>query len=249
MPLARHVTVIPGGPEHLGQRHALVVELPAQVRHADLVRVQARQERGPRRAATRRVVELREPEPVPGQSVKMGRPDLAAVTSQVAEAQVIGEDQEDIGPALRAGRHLKEPEHEHERQRQADAREDDADIEPGPKYSSHRAAPPALSCSRSVTAGVDDLAARPGGDAPPDLLGDGALDELHRAVEHADVHAAGMVRAGARSSCARFLASIALEQAGLLVRRHDVRVSAALAGPVVQPELALAVPRLIDRDR
>jgi hypothetical protein len=59
--------------------------------------IQPREQRRPRRAATGRVVKLREPQPVGGERIEIRRLDLAAVAAQIAEAHVISENDDDIG--------------------------------------------------------------------------------------------------------------------------------------------------------
>src|SRR3954471_3699851 len=91
--------------------------------------------------------------------------------------------------------------------------------------------------SRSIRAGVDDLAARLGGQGAPGAEGDAVLDELDRAVEEGHVHPARVVRAGA-DLCAvddRTFARAAGggEVAGRLVRRLEMAVAAPEAGKVI----------------
>ena len=63
----------------------------------NLLGVIPREKGSPRWPASRRVVELGEPQPAGGEPVQVGRLDLAAVAAQVGEAQVIGEDDDDVG--------------------------------------------------------------------------------------------------------------------------------------------------------
>src|SRR5262249_43135291 len=69
------------------------------VADAGLVRVEAGHEAGPARAAAGGVVELGEAQAVLGQGVEVGGADLAAVTAEVGVAEVVGEDEKDVGPA------------------------------------------------------------------------------------------------------------------------------------------------------
>ena len=63
---------------------------------ADLLGVIAGENGGARRPAPGRVRELREPQPVRGQRVEVRRGDLAAVTPEVGEAQVVRDDEQDV---------------------------------------------------------------------------------------------------------------------------------------------------------
>ena len=105
VPLAAHVGVVAAGLQHLRDRHAAVVEVAGvalragvvgEDADAGLVRMQAGQQRGARRAAARGVVELREAQAVGGEAVEVGRVDLAAVAADVGVAHVVVEDQDDV---------------------------------------------------------------------------------------------------------------------------------------------------------
>ena len=96
---------IAGGLEHFGEGHAAIVDrarisaravVVGEDADARLVRMQAGQQRCARRAAARRVVELREAHAVRGQAVEVRRADLAAVAAEIREAHVVGEDQHDV---------------------------------------------------------------------------------------------------------------------------------------------------------
>ena len=78
MPLAAHVSPVAAALQHLGDRHALLVQVAGialrarvvgQDADAGLVRMQTRQQGRTRRTAARRVVELRETQPACGQAV------------------------------------------------------------------------------------------------------------------------------------------------------------------------------------
>ena len=90
---------------------------------------------------------------------------------------------------------------------------------------------------RSIAAGVDDLAAGHGGERPPGAEVDAVLDELDRAVEEADVHAARVVRLAPTMVLSTSLLGLAFavaEEARQLVRGHDVAVAAAGAVGLVR---------------
>ena len=63
-----------------------------------LVRIQPREQRRPRRAASRRVVELREPQPAVRKCIDMRRGNvLTAVNADIAIAHVIADDDQNVG--------------------------------------------------------------------------------------------------------------------------------------------------------
>ena len=70
---------------------------------AGLVRIQAGEQRSARRTTPRAVVELREAQPIGGERIEIRCADFTAVTSQVREAHVVGEDDEDVGFRARCG--------------------------------------------------------------------------------------------------------------------------------------------------
>ena len=118
MPLARHRGEVAGRAEHFGDRDAAVVELPGvagqhrtrgiaagcrHVAHAGLMRIEARQERGPRGTAPAGVVELREAHAVFCERIEVRRGDLAAVAAEVGPAHVVDQNDDDVGLGRRRG--------------------------------------------------------------------------------------------------------------------------------------------------
>ena len=110
MPLARHQCAVARGLERLGDGDGRVVQVTLvggvgvrhRVRHvadAGLVRVQTRQQRRPRRAAAGRVVHLGEAQPALGKRIERRRGYLRSVTPEIREAEVVGQDHDDVGPA------------------------------------------------------------------------------------------------------------------------------------------------------
>ena len=69
--------------------------------HAGLVRIEPGQQRRAGGAAPRAVIELRHPHAFGGDSIDVGRRDLAAEAADVAVAHVVGEDQDDVRPGTR----------------------------------------------------------------------------------------------------------------------------------------------------
>jgi acid phosphatase family membrane protein YuiD len=105
MPLAAHVSVVTACPQHFGNRHALAIQLTAVaimsaiVRHvtdAGLMRVKSREQCRARGTTARRIVKLREPNALPGQTVQIRRLNLTAVTTDVRETHVVGHNQQDV---------------------------------------------------------------------------------------------------------------------------------------------------------
>src|SRR3546814_7084703 len=98
MPFAGHSGEIARGLQHLGDRDRAVgdpslesAETGAddivESAHPRFMRIKPRQQRGARRAATGRVVELREAEAVRGQRVEIGRRDFARSEEHTSELQ------------------------------------------------------------------------------------------------------------------------------------------------------------------
>ncbi len=110
VPLADHGRLVAGCAEQLGDRGALGVQIAAVARQpevdcrvpdASLVGVEAGQQRRAGRAAAPGAVELGEPEPLGGQAVQIrGHDHLGPVAAEVREPEVVGRDQQDIGPLL-----------------------------------------------------------------------------------------------------------------------------------------------------
>src|SRR5699024_5804599 len=107
MPFACQVVVVSGWPEGFGDGAASVVQIAGVplgrivvVQDADtgLVWVQTREQRCPRGAAPRRVVELGQGSSPGCEAVDLGGLDLAAEASDIGEAHVVGEDEDDIRP-------------------------------------------------------------------------------------------------------------------------------------------------------
>ena len=98
VPFARVIRTITQRTQHRWQKRRPrgPGALSARPRHArqritpHLLGVVASQQDGPRRPATRSVVELGEPQPLGRQLIQVGRRDLAAVAAQVGEPQIIG---------------------------------------------------------------------------------------------------------------------------------------------------------------
>ncbi len=119
MPFARHSREIACGLEHFGDRDRAIGDAALQTAHpgahnavepshSRFVRIEARQQRRARGAATRRIVELCEAEAVLGQRVEVGGRDLASIGADVREAHVVDEDDDHIGALRllgRGGRH------------------------------------------------------------------------------------------------------------------------------------------------
>lgn len=105
VPFARVIGAIAERLEHLGQKScplrpdALATALHTGDRvSANLLGIVAGQDRRPRRPATSRVVELREPKAVLRECVEVGGRDLAAVAAGIRETHVVREDEQHIRP-------------------------------------------------------------------------------------------------------------------------------------------------------
>jgi hypothetical protein len=111
VPLARHQGAVAAVVEQLGEAGDPVVEVALVARLADLlaadrlghaaeagdVVVGAGEQHRPGRAARRGGVEVGEAQAGAGQAVEVGRGDLAAEGADVGEAQVVGDDDEEVG--------------------------------------------------------------------------------------------------------------------------------------------------------
>jgi len=78
------------------------------VAHTRLMRIQARQQTRPRRTTPAGVVKLREPHPACGKRIEIGCVDFAAVAADVAEADIVGEDDDDVGAGASGSRRLSQ---------------------------------------------------------------------------------------------------------------------------------------------
>ena len=135
VPLAEDRRPIPGRGEYLGNRGLIGVhQRPPEIGIDDPgpVVVPAGHQAGPRRRADGRDAEVLEPDALPREPVKMGRLDHGiAVIAEVAEAHVVGDDHEDVGPPGRPGLPLRRPRgHRHRRR---DGRRDEPDPSESPR--------------------------------------------------------------------------------------------------------------------
>ena len=105
VPLAGQAGRVAGGLQRLGDRHAVRIDrarvaarpvVVGEDADAGLVRVQAGEQRGARRAAARSVVELREAYAAACQAIEIRGPDLTAVAADVGEPHVVDENQDDV---------------------------------------------------------------------------------------------------------------------------------------------------------
>src|SRR5262249_28556909 len=105
MPFPRVIRAVAERFQHLGQEPGpRRPSAPGAARDAGdgipphLLGVVPREKRRPRRPATGRVVELREPEAILREVIEVGRGDLATIASGIRETHVVREDDEDVGP-------------------------------------------------------------------------------------------------------------------------------------------------------
>ncbi len=105
MPLADHIGCIAGRLEGFGNCDAAAIQIAAiavdalvvhHVANAGLMGIEPGQQRRARGAASARVVELREAQPLFGQTVQHGCLDLATVAADVGIAHVVRHDNDDI---------------------------------------------------------------------------------------------------------------------------------------------------------
>ena len=110
MPLADHVGAISRAPENFGYGDAIAIEIAPitvqppvhhHVPHAGLVWVKSGHQRRAARAASRSIIELREPEAILRQGINVRRLNLRTKAADVREAQVIRQDDHDIRPRFR----------------------------------------------------------------------------------------------------------------------------------------------------
>ena len=106
MPLAAQIGRVLLLLQHFGNGDTVLVEIAGVAfraiavgknSNAGLMRMQPSQQRGSRRAAARRVVELRIAQPIRSQTVEIGGFDLATVTADVRKSHIIVQDDQDIG--------------------------------------------------------------------------------------------------------------------------------------------------------
>jgi len=77
--------------------------LSIQPSHPGLMRIKARHERGPRGAASRGIVELREAHAVRRKPVQVWRRDLASITTEIRKPHVIDQDHDHVGTSRGLG--------------------------------------------------------------------------------------------------------------------------------------------------
>ena len=106
MPLAGHERTVSARTQRLGNGDTVVTQValvgpePAivdHVPHAGLVRVEAGQQRGPRRTAPGTIVGLGKADAACRQAIQVRRRDLGAIASQVRVAHVVGQDEHNVG--------------------------------------------------------------------------------------------------------------------------------------------------------
>ena len=113
VPLTDGIVSVAGGVEDFGDGEALAVEISAiawemvivdHVADASLVGVQAREERGAAGATAGGVIELGEADSVGGEGIEVRGGDFATETTEIGEAHIVGEDDDDIGAGGRLGK-------------------------------------------------------------------------------------------------------------------------------------------------
>lgn len=106
VPLAGHVAAVAAGGEEFGDGGVIGAEIAAvgglaavvdHVADADLVGVHAGEQGGAGGAATGGVVEVGKAEAAAGEGVEVGGANFGAVAGEIAEAHVVGEDEDDVG--------------------------------------------------------------------------------------------------------------------------------------------------------
>ena len=110
VPLADHPGAVAGSLQELRDGDVVVQQVSGvggttlrrglggdEITDARFVRMQAGDERGARRTATRGRVDLLETRAGPGETVEVRGRDLAAVAAEVRVAEVVGQDDEDVG--------------------------------------------------------------------------------------------------------------------------------------------------------
>ena len=113
VPLTDGIVSVAGGVEDFGDGEALAVEVSAvawemvivdHVADASLVGVQAGEERSAPGAAACGVIELGEADSVGGEGIEVRGGDFATETTEIGEAHIVGEDDDDIGAGGRLGK-------------------------------------------------------------------------------------------------------------------------------------------------
>ena len=97
VPFAGVIGAVTGLAQVLGEELGPCGETSDGWVHADLLGVVAGHERGAGGPAASGVVEAGETKAVRSEAVEVGRGDFAAVTAEIGEAEIIGEDDEDVG--------------------------------------------------------------------------------------------------------------------------------------------------------
>ena len=107
MPFAGHERRISSLLQRLSNGHTIAVDVPlitaqrsrpSHRAHTRLMRIQTGHQRRTRRATAGGIVKLRVPQAMLRQPIKVGRLNLAAVTTDVRKTHVIGHDQNNVGP-------------------------------------------------------------------------------------------------------------------------------------------------------
>ena len=113
VPFTDGIISVAGGVEDFGDGEALAVEVSAvawemvivdHVADASLVGVQAGEERGAAGATAGGVIELGEADSVGGEGIEVRGGDFATETTEIGEAHIVGEDDDDIGAGGRLGK-------------------------------------------------------------------------------------------------------------------------------------------------
>src|SRR5438876_11445750 len=76
--------------------------------HASLMRIESREQRGPRWATASAVIELRKTQSAGCQCVEIRCADFAAIAAKVRITQIVCQNQKDIRPPRIGGEHLAE---------------------------------------------------------------------------------------------------------------------------------------------
>ena len=107
MPFTGHERRISSLAQHLGDGHTITVDVtlittqrsrPGHRAHTRLMCIQTGHQRRARGATAGGIVKLRVPQAILRQLIKIGRLNLAAVTTDIRKTHVIGHDQNNVGP-------------------------------------------------------------------------------------------------------------------------------------------------------